>query len=349
MSLVGVPLLVLAAALAVGAVAATVWGWRRGGRWRLLTRPLGVLLSQALILISAGLVVNRSEEFYPSWAALAGQQEAEVVAPAVPDGRLDDALRARAVPGRAVTVPWRPDGVAAWHLAGPATVVVPPDYLSRSTAAFPVVVSLVSGPPGSTSLTPATGSPAWPAGSPVLLNAPASDRTAATDIAGALPGRLAADLRTTGHGWVLVAAWHQAGLAARAVASAPGRFTAVALIAAAPPVSPAASPAVSAPVSPAASPAAPPTVLPVAPSGVTPPGFRVSADVAVAVARDLSGALAWAMRQAPPVLAPPVVLPPLVTASLPAAVVPATPAAVAPSAGRPTKRGRPDVTGQPGS
>jgi hypothetical protein len=255
MSITGMPLILLAVAVTLAAVAATVLTWQRFGRWRLLTRPVGILVCQSLILLAVGLVVNRSEQFYPSWAALSGKQEAETVAPVEPEGRLDDALRARAVPGSssATRVPWQPTGWATWQLGGIPTVAVPPDYLSRATTAFPTVLSIMAGPVTSTArparTTPPSGSPspstsagpaprsapgpdtASPAAAAVLVIAPASDRTTAAVVATTLPDRLGRDLRVTPRGWSLVAGVRQAALAAEAVRLGAGRFTSLVLIA----------------------------------------------------------------------------------------------------------------------
>ena len=70
MSLTGLPLLLLSAFVTVLVTAATVWSWRRG---RLAARIAGVLLIEGLFVFTAGLVVNRGQQFYPSRAALAGR------------------------------------------------------------------------------------------------------------------------------------------------------------------------------------------------------------------------------------------------------------------------------------
>jgi hypothetical protein len=270
--------------------------WHRGGRLRLLLRPVAVLLSQALILVTVGLAVNRSQGFYPSWASLAGHQQAETVASAAPDGRLDDAVRARLPLGAAsaVTVSWHPGDVAGWHLTATPTVTVPPDYLSRSADAFPAVLSIVA--PATVAPSPV---PVRRAGAPVLVTAPASARTTPAHVAAALPDQLGRDLRVASHGCTLVAGRHQAALASRAVQLVPGRFTALVLGA-------------GAGTGPLPVGVRLPVGLPVAVVGL--PASGVPAGVTALRCRagdEWATAVAWAVRQAPPVLAPAVVLPPL--------------------------------------
>ena len=68
MSLTGLPLLLLSACATVLVTAATIRLWRRR---RPAVRIAGVLLIEALVVLTAGLEVNRNEQFYPSWQALA--------------------------------------------------------------------------------------------------------------------------------------------------------------------------------------------------------------------------------------------------------------------------------------
>src|SRR5689334_24221273 len=96
MSLTGLPLIVLAVCCTAVVVAATVWSW---GRWRpvrFVLRPAGVLLSEALLLVTIGLVVNRSEQFYPSWAALFAPASTGVTSYKTVAGTLDQMLTAQA-------------------------------------------------------------------------------------------------------------------------------------------------------------------------------------------------------------------------------------------------------------
>ncbi|GAB2584996.1 hypothetical protein Aab01nite_53440 [Paractinoplanes abujensis] len=72
MSLISLPLILLTGAAAVTVSAATVRFWSRGGRRRrLITRTVGLLLADLLIVVTIGLVDNRVQTFYPSWGDLA--------------------------------------------------------------------------------------------------------------------------------------------------------------------------------------------------------------------------------------------------------------------------------------
>jgi hypothetical protein len=60
MTLTGLPLIITTALLTVLVLAGTILLWSRFGRWRLLTRSLGVVLAQALVVATVGLIANRS-------------------------------------------------------------------------------------------------------------------------------------------------------------------------------------------------------------------------------------------------------------------------------------------------
>jgi len=219
-SLTGVPLLVLAAGALLGAVVGTGYGWRRTGRERFLIRPAGVLLTETLVLLVAGLAVNAAEGFYPSWAALAPHHDQATAGPTVP-GRLDPLLRqqAGADDGAAVTITWQPDGWRQWHLAAPPVVVVPAGYLRHPGWRYPAMV-----------IEDQAGQPADEHAVLVYL------RTAGAQDAGTLatrlPEALAGDLRVTAHSWALVTPAAQAALDRAVLRADPARYRAVALLAA---------------------------------------------------------------------------------------------------------------------
>src|SRR5690242_13117471 len=139
MMLTGVPLIAVAVLVTTAAGAVTVLLWSRFGRWRLLSRTVGILLTEALVVATIGLVVNRVDMFYPSWAALEGRTGTTAVAATRRAGRLDGVVRGTA----AGTVPWRPADATAWRFAGIPRVVFPAGYRRRSSVAYPTVVSLV--------------------------------------------------------------------------------------------------------------------------------------------------------------------------------------------------------------
>ena len=213
MALTGVPLIALTMLAMAVAIAATTLFWNRFGRWRPLVRPAGVLLCEALVVLSAGLVANRHEEFYPSWQALSGDTGTSATTTPRPAGRLDSAFG----PGVS-TLAWQPAGSAAWRLASRPEVAVPAGY-PASSGSYPVLVAL-GGQPGPADLVRVTALP--------------TGQTSAAELAH-LPALLGVDLRVTGHGWALVASSARAGLAARLVADDPGRFVALAVVGALPP------------------------------------------------------------------------------------------------------------------
>jgi hypothetical protein len=218
MRLTGLPLIITTAVLGLLVIAATVLLWSRFGRWRLLTRTLGVVLAEALVVATVGLIANRSEEFYPSWQALRGDTGTTSSTAPPPAGRLDALLA-----GGRSTLPWRPASLASWHLATTPTVLLPRDYRDRPSTTYPVVLVLA----GST----AEASAAAAAHADGVVTVVATP-TAATTVAalGRMGVALGEDVRVTGYGWGLVASSGSASLAAGLVDSAPARFAGEALI-----------------------------------------------------------------------------------------------------------------------
>jgi hypothetical protein len=212
-----VRLILLAAVLTAGALAATVLVWRRWGRWRFLIRPCGVLLVEALLMLTVGLVVNRSQQFYPSWAALFATSDPGPTAYHTSAGRLDAWL---ATQPSVRTFPWRPSGWTSWHLAGAPTVTVPLDYLEHPSWRYSVVV--VMGPrPWSL---PGLDGPT------VVVDVTTTAGTSASVLAVGLPVALGRDLRVSGHRWALVTAAGDGVLARQVAISGRGRFPAIAFV-----------------------------------------------------------------------------------------------------------------------
>ncbi|HET6480089.1 MAG TPA: hypothetical protein VFG35_08645 [Actinoplanes sp.] len=193
MTLTGIPLILLAAAVTGVTGAVTARFWARGGRWRLLTRTVGVLLVEALLVVTVALVVNRDERLYPSWPALRGDTGTVAVAEPVAAGNAS-----------AGSFPWRPPGLSTWKLAEPPTVTLPDDYRRDKDLTFPVV--LVFGQAG----TPARRMPE----AVTVTVAPTARTTVAALLT--LPGALRHDLRVTANGWSV-----EGPLAAAFVAAAP--------------------------------------------------------------------------------------------------------------------------------
>ena len=211
MALTGRPLIALTLLATAAVITATILLWSRSGRWRLVLRPAGVLLCEALVVLSAGLIVNRHEQFYPSWQALAGDTGPAPATAERAAGRLDSSF------GPRLTVTWRPPGSAAWRLAGGTTVSVPRGYLG-ARGSVPALIALGGRPAGADL---------------VRVAADPTKQTTATALAG-LPSALAAELRLTGHGWALLASSTDADLAARLAGVDPGRFAALVVVGALP-------------------------------------------------------------------------------------------------------------------
>jgi hypothetical protein len=233
-----VRLIVFAAVLTAGALAATILVWRRSGlvrrrsglvrrrsglvrrRWGLLIRPVGVLLTELLLTLTVGLVVNRSQQFYPSWAALLAGSGPDRAGYHTSAGRLDAWLAARPGAGRIQSFPWRPAGWTSWHLAAAPTVTVPAGYLADPGRRYSAVLL--------------GGARPWPAptltGPTVLVNVTTTARTAAAALAVALPGELGRDLRVTGHRWALVTSAADNALARRVAVLARGVFPSLAFV-----------------------------------------------------------------------------------------------------------------------
>lgn len=241
LSLTGVPLLVacwLGTKLALGL---TIIGWRRGGRARLLTRTVSVLVLQAVGLFSFGVVANRAFDLYPSWNALLHPvpKPKAVTAPAA---RLDGWLHSKDVrsAGHGVTFTWDPPGWNTMGLAQAPTVFVPQAYFDGPLLRFPVVV--VVAPPRTG---PSEG--AWDdkqvletmagyAGAIVVflrathasLAGPWGVESAVAD---RLPYALSIDLRVETHRWAIAAVGTDADVALTALAQRPERYQEAALIA----------------------------------------------------------------------------------------------------------------------
>jgi hypothetical protein len=89
MSLTGVTLIAVAFCATAIVLAATVWLWNRGRSLRFLLRPVGVVVTEALLFLSVGLVVNRQETFYPSWTVLFDSGDTKAPAYRTAAGHLD--------------------------------------------------------------------------------------------------------------------------------------------------------------------------------------------------------------------------------------------------------------------
>jgi hypothetical protein len=148
-SLTGAPLLVLTVIGAAAAVVLLVFVWRRPGlRW-VPARAGSIVLCEALVLMSVGLVANTQLDLYPSWTALLGgiHAKGQVVDPS---SALSKSLEGRQAEGarNGIVFAWHPAGVARWHLAGQPIAYVPPAYFRDPNTLLPVIVAVA--PAGAT-------------------------------------------------------------------------------------------------------------------------------------------------------------------------------------------------------
>src|SRR4051812_28068984 len=234
MALTGVPLLLCAFLATAGAPAATVLVWNRWGRLRFVLRPFGVLLTEAVLVVTVGLVVNRAQQFYPNWAALMQSSNSTGTTYAVHPGGLDAWLRDHGgdVADQGSSFPWQPAGWADWRLAAAPLVFTPAGYLRHTGWRYPTLLVLDDGKTGWTadSETAAARSAASTAGPAVVVFVRTTAATSADTLTSVLPAALALDLRVTDRRWALVAPAADAVLADKTVAAAPGRYPALALV-----------------------------------------------------------------------------------------------------------------------
>ncbi|BAL87917.1 hypothetical protein AMIS_26970 [Actinoplanes missouriensis 431] len=218
MSLTGWPLIVLTALMTLLALAATVFWWGRAGRLRVVVRPLTLLLTEALLVATAGVWFNRTQQFYPTWSALLDDTETVDTAAETTGGGLDAwlSLHAPAGTARARTFIWHP---AEHGLPRTLTVGLPDGYLTHPELRYPVVVII-----GDRDATVARG-----LAGVVSVSVPTAGVTAA-GVAVALPRALETDLRVTRQRWAMVAPAAQAPVLFSAITRAPGRFPVLAFV-----------------------------------------------------------------------------------------------------------------------
>jgi hypothetical protein len=229
----GLPLILSVAFGTLAAVAATVLVWNRFGRVRYLLRAGGVLLAEVLLLLSFGLAVNRSEQFYPTWDSLLNSKTDIKITNdntyrSTP-GALDRSLAVRAGghAADAQTFPWQSAGWRGWGLSAAPIVITPPGYLLHPAWSYSAVV-VIGG--WSATVEESAARRATATGlSAVVVFATTTATTTAAELATGLPGQLDRDLRVTTHRWAMVAADADAALAESAVDDAALRYPSIAV------------------------------------------------------------------------------------------------------------------------
>ncbi len=214
MTLTGLPLLVTSAALTVALAVVTGLLWWRTGRHgigaRLAVRPVALLLTEALAVLTVAIAANRELDIYPSWSVLFGKVHTVEKAVAAPPAGLEEWLHGQAREGgqNGLAFAWKPAGGESWHLPAAPTVAVPPAYFHDSAARFPVVLVVASRKAG-------VATSGWddrhalqsvPAGgSAVVVLVRVDDPAAARPVlTTALPAQLERDLRVQPANWCAV-------------------------------------------------------------------------------------------------------------------------------------------------
>jgi hypothetical protein len=268
MSLSTLALAALATAVAVAALA-LVWK-RSGGRLRPL-RILGVLVCEALLMVTVGLVVNRVGDFYPSWTALTmpGNGAAFRPLPPPPPSHPGAWLSAHpAAAGKAeqgLGFDWAAGSRKAWGLEAPPVVHLPEVAVNQAETEVPLTIVLL--PPKSPTLAiPRLNSAV------VVLRLSARPHIAA--LTAGLPAELRSQLPVLPHSWAAVGVG-SAGSAAVALTDLP-EIRALALL---------------------------PGTTPLAPKLLARARSETQL-VTVLRGADTGSALAWADRMAPAGLAP---------------------------------------------
>jgi hypothetical protein len=213
-ALTGLPLLVLAVVASLSVLYLTIRHWSRG----VVVRVVGLLCVEALVLFTAGLVVNRAfDDLFPSWTALLHQDTVPAPPPeAATSARLDGWLRGR----DSRTFDWTPAGERYWPLLQPPVVVVPAAYLSLAAQRFPVVVVVSPQPPEVVADPP----------TPAVLVWLRADRLDVSLLTRTLPAALEADLRVSSGGWAAVGVGTDGAVGFDALAKDSARYRSAAAV-----------------------------------------------------------------------------------------------------------------------
>jgi hypothetical protein len=238
MSLTGLPLQLLAVALLIVWVAALALWWSRLRRWWRLARAAGIVLCQLLLVFTVGLAVNRTEDFYPSWAALLGTDPPKISTvppPAVPLATWLHRQQARGARS-GLSFQWRADRDKQWYLRAPTAVLLPRAYFGPNSPVLPAVVILVGPEHTGSALSWAPARiEALSASSPaVMVVVQPGAKGPSSGFGPQLVALLGADLHVTPDGWGIVGVGSAAAAAVRLFHADPARYGCLALPTASP-------------------------------------------------------------------------------------------------------------------
>jgi hypothetical protein len=228
-------LLLLAGVSTVIAIAGLAFAWPRLRGWWRLARIPAVIVCQLLLVFTIGIAVNRTEDFYPSWAALRGATPPKITTSTRPTARLAAWLRAQQAHGlkAGVQFAWHAADDVAWGLRAPTVVYLPKAYFQTQDVDLPVVLLLTATPlaaPARAQLATAVA----PGSAVVVVMAP-DPHGASQRAMEAVPALLAEDVRVERGGWGIVATGATVSPALALFGSQPAEFGVLALLPAAHP------------------------------------------------------------------------------------------------------------------
>src|SRR5262245_5236819 len=238
MSLIGWPLQTLAFVSVIVAVASLAIGWSHLKGWWRVARVPGVIVCQLLLVFAAGLWVNRSEDFYPSWAALFGDNPPKITTQQQPEALLANWLRGQRARGArsGLSFEWRGAQAKVGTRRARRAVCLPRASFVSSGTVLPVVFVVV-GPDrtaNAAGCTPTRLAPLVPAAPAVVVLVRSQPLGPSPQFAAQLPSQLTTDLRTAASGWGIIDVDSATPAALHVFTRDPAYFGALGLLAAGP-------------------------------------------------------------------------------------------------------------------
>lgn len=244
MSLTGLPLLVTGVVLTLVLAAGTGLLWWRGGAltgrrglvFRAAVRPLALLLTEAVAVLTVAVAANRALEIYPSWSVFFGGVHSVEKTATAPSAGLEQWLDSQADQGRdnGFSFTWNPTDLPAWHLPSAPVVAIPAAYFQDSEARFPVIVVVGprhAGPPAAGWDDRYALQAAKPGGDTIVVFVRLDDPAPALPIlAKALPDQLSTDLRVQPGNWAVAAVGSDERIALDLLHETGGRYRSAALV-----------------------------------------------------------------------------------------------------------------------